>query len=64
MALGAIASVAGRGLIASQFYGVTSSNPWVMIVATAALSGVAAPACVIPARRAAVLDVKQILNSP
>ena len=53
VALGAVGSLAFGRLVASQLYGITPSDPWVMLVMTVTLSAVAALACIIPARRAA-----------
>jgi putative ABC transport system permease protein len=62
--LGAVASVAIRRLVASQLYGIEPSDPWVILLTTVTLSAVAALACVIPARRAASVDVMRILSTP
>ena len=64
VALGIIGSLMLGRLVASQLYGITPSNPWVMLVTGVALSAVAALACIIPARRAAHVDVTRILSAP
>jgi putative ABC transport system permease protein len=63
-AVGAAASVALGRLLASHLYGVTASDPWVLIVMTAALVAVATFACIIPAHHAARVDVMRILRAP
>jgi hypothetical protein len=60
--LGASSSLALGRLVASQLYGVVPSNPWVMLLAAATLSTVAVVACIIPARRAAGVDVIKVLS--
>ena len=50
--------------LTSQLYGVEPSDPLVMIAMAVALSTVAALACIIPARRAASVDVMKILSAP
>jgi len=57
------AFLVGR-FVASQLYGVAPSDPLVMAVVAVALSAVAALACVVPARRAASVDVMKILSAP
>jgi len=64
VALGAVGSLLCGRLVASQLYGITTSDPWVMLLMTATLSAVAALACIIPARRAAHVDVMRILSAP
>jgi predicted permease len=64
IAVGAAASLAFGRLLASHLYGITPSDPWVMLVMAAMLSAVAASACIIPARRAAHVDVMRILSAP
>jgi ABC-type antimicrobial peptide transport system permease subunit len=62
--LGAGTSLALGRLVASQLYGVVPSNPWVMLLTAATLSTVAVVACIIPARRAAGVDVIKVLSTP
>jgi predicted permease len=50
--------------VASQLYGVAPSDPLVMTVMAVTLSVVAALACIVPARRAANVDVMRILSAP
>jgi predicted permease len=57
------ATIFGR-LLASYLYGITPSNPWLLLAMTAALALVAVCACLLPARRAARVDVIRILNGP
>ena len=51
-------------LIASQLYGITATNPWVLLLMMVTLTVVAALACMVPARRAANVDVMKILSAP
>jgi len=62
--LGAIGSLVLGRLVASQLYGITPSNPLVMLLIAVTLSAVAALACIVPARRAAHVDVTRILSAP
>jgi predicted permease len=69
LALGGVvlgmAGAVGLGrLIASQLYGIAPNNPWVMLLMTLALGIVAVLACIVPARRAANVDVMKILSAP
>ena len=64
IALGAAASLAFGRLLASHLYGITPSDPRVMLVMAATLVAVAGLACLIPARRAAYIDVMRILSAP
>jgi putative ABC transport system permease protein len=50
------AGVASGRLIASQLYQVRASDPWALLLACAALTGVALLATYIPARRATEVD--------
>ncbi len=62
VALGAAGSVALGRLMASHLYGITPSDPRVLVVMTATLAAVATLACIIPARRAAHIDVMRTLS--
>jgi putative ABC transport system permease protein len=62
--LGVIGSLTLGRFVASQLYGIAPSNPWVMVAMTVTLSLVATLACIVPARRAAHLDVMRILSAP
>ncbi len=64
IALGAAASLAFGRLLASHLFGIRPSDPSVMLAMAATLGLVAAVACIIPARRAAHLDVMRILSAP
>ena len=59
----AASMILGR-LLASYLYGVSPSDPWAIFLTTATLGGVAILACIVPARRAAHVDVMRILNTP
>ena len=64
IALGiAVAFLLGR-FVASQLYGVAPSDPLVMALMAITLSAVAVFACIVPARRAANVDVMRILSAP
>jgi predicted permease len=62
--LGVIGSLTLGRFVASQLYGIAPSNPWVMVAMTVTLSLVATLACIVPARRAAHVDVMRILSAP
>jgi ABC-type antimicrobial peptide transport system permease subunit len=62
--LGAIGSLVLGRLVASQLYGITPSNPWVLLLVAVTLSTVAAVACIVPAKKAAHVDVTRILSAP
>jgi predicted permease len=64
VALGVIGALTLGRLVASQLYGIAPTNPWVMLVMVLALSVVATLACIVPARRAASVDVMKILTAP
>jgi putative ABC transport system permease protein len=63
-ALGAAGSALLGRLLATHLYGIAPSDPRVMLVTAAALAVVAVLACLVPARRAARVDVMRILNAP
>lgn len=50
--IGTLASLALSGLLASQLYGVSATDPTAFVVATILLGAVAPLACYLPARRA------------
>jgi predicted permease len=62
--VGAVASLAFGRLLASHLYGITPTDPRVMLLMAATLSGIAILACIVPARRAALVDVVRILGAP
>lgn len=62
--IGAAASMTLGRLLASYLCGVAPSDPWVIFLTTATLGGVAILAGIVPARRAAHIDVMRILNAP
>ena len=62
VALGAAGSLAFGRLVASQLYGIKLSDPSVMLLSAVTLSAVAVLACIVPARRAARVDVMRILS--
>jgi len=64
IAIGAAGSVACGRLLASYLYGVAASDPRMLLLMTAALAAVAILACIVPARRAAHIDVMRILSAP
>jgi predicted permease len=61
--LGGVSSVALGRVVASQLYGIGPTDVWVLLWTTVTLSVITALACVIPARRAASLDVTRILSA-
>ena len=63
LAIGIIATIFGGRVMASQLYGITSSNPVVLLVTTAVLAAAAFIAAVIPARRAAKTDPMRALRT-
>ena len=64
IALGAAGSFVLGRFVASQLFGVMPADPFVMMAMAVALSGIAALACIVPARRAANVDVMRILTAP
>ena len=63
-ALGAIGSLTLGRLLTAQLYGTAPTNPWVLVLMTVTLALVATLACIVPARRAARVDVMKILSAP
>jgi predicted permease len=63
VALGVVGALILGRLITSQLYGIAPTNPWVLLLMMLALCGVAALACLVPARRAANVDVMKILSA-
>jgi putative ABC transport system permease protein len=64
IAIGSAASLwLGRPL-ASHVYGIASSDPRVMLAMAVILGAIAALACIVPARRAAHVDVMRTLSAP
>jgi putative ABC transport system permease protein len=61
---GVLGSLMLGRLVTSQLYGIAPANPWVMFLMTIALGVVATLACIVPARRAANVDVMKILSAP
>jgi predicted permease len=62
--LGIVGSLTLGRLVASLLYGITPTNPWVMVLMIVTLTIVATLACIVPARRAANVDVMKILSAP
>lgn len=62
--LGVIGALTLGRLITSQLYGIGPANPWVMMLMTVMLTVVATLACIVPARRAAHVDVMKTLSAP
>jgi predicted permease len=54
--VGGVGSVLLRRTLESQLFGVTASNPLVLLVVSAGLAAVALIACAVPARRATRID--------
>jgi predicted permease len=61
--IGALGSLALGRVVAAQLYGIEPSNPWVLLVMMLTLLAVAALACLLPARRAARVDVMRTLTA-
>jgi predicted permease len=62
--LGIVGSLTLGRLVASLLYGIAPTNPWVMVLMIVTLTTVATLACIVPARRAANVDVMKILSAP
>ena len=62
--LGIVGSLTLGRLVASLLYGIAPTNPWVMVLMIVTLTIVATLACIVPARRAANVDVMKILSAP
>jgi ABC-type antimicrobial peptide transport system permease subunit len=56
IAIGVPVAVAGARLISSQLFGLKAADPLTLLIATALLTGVAALAGYLPARRASLVD--------
>jgi ABC-type antimicrobial peptide transport system permease subunit len=54
--LGAAGALALRKSLESQLFGVSATDPLVLVVVTALLAAVAVVACAVPARRATRID--------
>jgi putative ABC transport system permease protein len=63
LAIGIVATFALGRLIAAQLYQVSAHNPALLSAATALLAGIALLACLLPARRAALVDPVQALRT-
>ena len=61
--LGLSAAIAAGRLIAAQLYQVSAANPFVLGTTAVMLSGVALLACLVPARRASMVDPIQALKT-
>jgi putative ABC transport system permease protein len=62
--LGVIGALTLGQLMVSQLYGIAPANPWVILLMAITLTTVAAVACIVPARRAASVDVMRTLSAP
>jgi ABC-type antimicrobial peptide transport system permease subunit len=60
--VGGIGSYLLRRTLESQLFGVTASNPTVLLVVSAVLAAVALVACAVPARRATRIDPLIVLT--
>jgi ABC-type antimicrobial peptide transport system permease subunit len=63
LGIGIPAAIGAGCLMASQLFGVTPWNPWLLAGATVLLGLAALVAAVIPARRAASIDPMEALRS-
>lgn len=61
--IGAAVSLAFGQVLASYLYGVAPWDPFVILLTATMLTGVAILACIVPARRAAHVDVMRILTA-
>jgi putative ABC transport system permease protein len=62
--LGIAGSVLLGRFVAAQLHGVAPSDPFVMALMAVILGAVAVLACIVPAHRAANVDVMKILSAP
>jgi predicted permease len=62
--LGMVGALTLGRLMTSQLYGIAPANPWILLLMTITLTVVAALASLVPARRAAHVDVMKILSAP
>ena len=62
IAIGAAAALASATLASSLVYGVAPTDPLTFIAVAAAIVAVGLAACWLPARRAARLDPRQVLQ--
>jgi predicted permease len=63
MAVGVVVALVAGGVLESFLYQVSPRDPWVLLLATVALVGVAALAAYVPARQASKVDPIQTLNA-
>jgi putative ABC transport system permease protein len=63
LAIGIVAAFALGRLISSQLYQVSSNNPALLAGATVLLAAIALLACLLPARRATLVDPVQALRT-
>jgi putative ABC transport system permease protein len=63
VALGVVAAIALRQVIAAQLYGIAALDPLVFLVASLVLFGVAVLACYLPAQRATKIDPVDLLRA-
>jgi ABC-type antimicrobial peptide transport system permease subunit len=63
LAIGLVAAFALGRLITAQLFGVSAHNPALLGGATIALAAIALVACLLPARRAAMVDPVQALRT-
>jgi len=63
LVLGFAASAGLQRLVADQLYGIRPTDPWVIGIAMIGMAAVALTACILPARRATLVDPVRALSA-
>jgi ABC-type antimicrobial peptide transport system permease subunit len=61
--IGLIGAFAGRRVLASFVFGVSTADPWVYAAVIGSMAAVAMAACYVPARRASRVDPVEALRA-